>query len=142
MTAIAPPVVIDYGDRLNALIADLEPITAHAAQIGVEIAVGEIPGGDIILDFLGTQTISQFVAQEAASLETLLKGRSLSISPRNAVEAAVLGAINSQLPKVAAFFGAKLPPMVSAAVTKVLSTLPIPPPTEAPAKWPGAPNAI
>jgi hypothetical protein len=123
-----PPVVIDYGDLLDKIIADFEPMAAMAAQAGVQVAAGMVPEGSIILDFLGAQTISQFVAQGAAALEELFKGKNLTIPHATALETSVLSAIKNALPGVASFLGDKLAPMVSVAVAKALPP-PLPDPT-------------
>lgn len=121
--AVAPPVTIDFGDMANQIITSLEPIAASAASAGLTLVAGEIPGGALILDFFGQNMVSQFVASGATALEGLLKGKSISVSPTNALETMVLSAINTELPAVAGFFSTSLPGWISAEVAKIAPTL-------------------
>lgn len=120
---LAPPIKIDYGDFLVQFISHLEPIAESAVIAGENLAANSIPGGNLILAFFGQKMVSQFVASSAASIEALVAGKSLSISPTNALETMVLNAINAELPTLAAFFNADLPGWISAAVAKIAPTL-------------------
>jgi Mannosyl-glycoprotein endo-beta-N-acetylglucosaminidase len=136
---VAPPVVVDWGDFADQLISTLEPAAANAINAGVDLAAGEIPGGSLLLDFIGQNMVSQFVASGATSIEALLKGKSLSVSPTNALETMVLQTINTELPGVAAFFSASLPAWISAEVAKIQGALAAK--ASAPAAAPVAPAA-
>lgn len=126
---VAPPVTVDAGDTLVALIQAMEPIAANAAATGIQLVAGSIPGGGLILDFFGTSMVKQYVASAAVQLEALAKkDANFTINPSNALESMVLGAINSELAPVEAFFGPKLKGWISAEVSALLAKLPKPAP--------------
>ena len=67
--------------------------------------------------------VGQYVASGAVALEGLLAGKSISITPTNALESMVLTAISGELPTIAAFFSNELPGWISEAVAKIAPTL-------------------
>jgi Mannosyl-glycoprotein endo-beta-N-acetylglucosaminidase len=119
----APPIVIDYGDIIDQILTVLTPVFDQAASAGLKLATNAIPGGALILDFLGPNMVSQFVGSAVGSVESLLKSKSLSISPTNALETMVLSAIQTELPGVASFLSVELPAWISAEVAKVTPSL-------------------
>jgi len=116
---VAPPVVIDYGDSLNQIISELEPIVAGAADGGIALITAASPQLGAFLNLFGAKMASQFVASAATGLEGLVAGKTISVSPSNAIETFALNAITGALPKVASFFGDTLAPLISTEVSNL-----------------------
>ena len=120
---IAPAIKLDYGDWLVQFISHLEPLAESAVNAGITLVEDRVPGLSFILSFFGQKMVGQYVAAGAVTLEGLLAGKSLSISPTNALESMVLTAINGEIPTVAAFLSNELPGWISEAVAKIAPTL-------------------
>lgn len=120
---IAPSIHVDYGDFLVQFISHLEPLVETAANAGITLVENRVPGLAVILSFFGQKMVGQYVASGAVALEGLLAGKSISITPTNALESMVLTAISGELPTIAAFFSNELPGWISAAVAKIAPTL-------------------
>jgi hypothetical protein len=116
---VAPPVVIDFGDTLSSIIANLEPVAAGAAQAGVAALSAAEPGLGIVIGIFGQGMVSQVVAGGATALENVFKGKSLSITPSNTLESYAVNYIASNWPSVASFLGGNLQSLITAEVAKI-----------------------
>lgn len=116
---VSGAVTVDWGDWAAQALAAETPIIEAAAQAGISTALGAIPFGSVISSFIGPTVVNQYVAQGLTALEGVLAPEKLTIAPSNALETYVANAINANEPALAAFLGAQLGPMISAAIAKL-----------------------
>lgn len=119
----APPVRIDWGDVGEQILSAFAPQIVAAVNAGLELGAHAVPGGELVVA-IGEKMIDQVVASAAVSFEGMLKGQSITIAPHNAIEGMVLNKIKDELPLLSAFLSTKLPAWISAAVAKIIPTVP------------------
>ena len=116
---IAGPVVVDWGDLAAQLLAHETPIVEAAAQTGVNLALGAIPMGSFLSEFVGPAVVKQYVDQALTSLEDVLKGSSLTVSPSEALASLAAKLFNEAEPSLASFLGGTVEPMIQGWVAKL-----------------------
>ena len=115
---VAAPVTVDWGDLINQILTNAEPIIAATAQTGVSTALASIPFGSFISDFIGPTVIGQYVTMGINAVEGQLKGQAISV-PAGSVEAIIANLFNQNEPALAAFLGADVEPLIAAAIAKI-----------------------
>jgi hypothetical protein len=124
---IAGPVVVDWGDLAAQLLAHETPIMEAAAQTGVKFALATVPMGSFLSEFVGPTVTKQYVDQALTSLEDVLKGSSLTVSPSEALASLAAKLFNQAEPALASFLGGTVEPMIQGWVSKLLGTPKAPP---------------
>ena len=116
---ISSPVTIDWGDLAAQLLAHETPIIESAASAGVTLALGAIPMGSFFSGFIGPTVTKQYVDQALTSLEDILKGNTLTVSPTEALTALAAKLFNQAEPALAGFLGNDVEPMIAGWVAKL-----------------------
>lgn len=116
---IAGPVVVDWGDLAAQLLAHETPIVEAAAQTGVKVGLAAIPMGSFLSEFVGPAVVKQYVDQALTSLEDVLKGSSLTVSPSEALASLAAKLFNQAEPSLASFLGGTVEPMIQGWVAKL-----------------------
>jgi hypothetical protein len=119
---IADPVTVDWGDLAAQLLAHETPIIEATAQTGVNLALGAIPIGTFLSGFVGPTVIKQYVDQALTSLEDVLKGNTLTVSPSEALASLSAKLFNQAEPALASFLGQEVEPMIQGWVAKLLGS--------------------
>ena len=119
---IAGPVVVDWGDLAAQLLAHETPIIEAAAQTGVKVGLAAIPMGSFLSEFVAPNVVKQYVDQAMLSLEDVLKGSSLTVSPSDALATLAAKLFNEGEKPLASFLGGTVEPMIQGWVAKLLGS--------------------
>ena len=101
------------------MLAHEMPIIESAAQGAVQMGLGAIPMGSFLSGFIGPTVTKQYVDQALVSLEDVLKGSSLTISPSDALSSLAAKLFNQAEPALASFLGDSVEPMIAGWVKKL-----------------------
>ena len=116
---IAGPVRVDWGDWADQLLVHERPAIEAMAQTGVQMTLRAIPIGSFLEGFVGPAVTKQYVDQALTSLEDVLKGSSLTVSPSEALASLAAKLFNQAEPSLASFLGGTVEPMIQGWVAKL-----------------------
>jgi hypothetical protein len=119
---IAGPVRVDWGDLAAQILVHETPIIEAAAQTGVKVGLAAVPMGSFLSEFVAPDVVKQYVDQALTSLEDVLKGSSLTVSPSEALASLAAKLFNQAEPSLASFLGGTVEPMIQGWVTKLLGS--------------------
>jgi hypothetical protein len=121
-TAAAPTVsqsvTVDWGSWVTQALTHEEPILEAAASAGLSLALAQIPFGAFVSAFVGPTVVKQYVDQAVSALSGVIGADALTV-PAGGIEGVVANLINANEPALAAFLGANLQPLISAALARL-----------------------
>jgi hypothetical protein len=110
---------IPWGDWAEQLIMNETHVVQRVAEAGFDVALGMVPIGAVIKAFVGPQIVDQYVEMAMNALGGLVKGQGLTVDTSNFAARMVTNLILTNEPKVAAWLGNELEPLIAAALAKI-----------------------